>query len=52
MEVHWLRGNPQNNVFEIALQNKVTDLRIYTGCKAVGTGCAYSIGPPELVALL
>jgi hypothetical protein len=43
-EIHWLRGNPANNVFEVSLQNKVTDLRVYTGCKVVATGCAYTLG--------
>lgn len=43
-EIHFLRGNPQNTVFEVSLQNRVTDLRIYTGCKVVGTGCVYTIG--------
>lgn len=43
LEVHFTRGTPSHNVFEISLQNRVTDLRIYTGCKVVGTGCVYAL---------
>ena len=32
IEVHFLRGSPPNNLFEVAFSNGTTDLRLYTTC--------------------
>ncbi|MDW8281572.1 MAG: hypothetical protein RMK29_07665 [Myxococcales bacterium] len=44
LDIQWLRGNSANVVFEVSLQNRVTDLRVYTGCRQVGSGCSYELG--------
>jgi hypothetical protein len=33
MEIHWLRGSPENTLFEIAFTNEVTDVRAYARCE-------------------
>jgi hypothetical protein len=40
MDFQWLPGQ-NNDLFEIALSNEHTDVRIYTTCDSVGEGCGH-----------
>jgi hypothetical protein len=41
IEVHFLKGSPANNLFEISFTNSVTSVQIYTACN--GTSAAYGM---------
>lgn len=44
VEVHFTKGNAAHSLFEISLQSRTTDIRVYTACTgafSVGGGCVY-----------
>lgn len=47
IEVHWVRGNQAHTIYEVSLQNQVTDLKVYTGCRVPpggdANGCVYAL---------
>src|SRR5205085_9524421 len=55
IEIHFDRGTPPNNLFEISFSNALTDVRIYTACTgstpadgmAVGSGCIFELSQSE-----
>ncbi len=51
LEFQWTPGVGQKT-FELSLKNDGTDIRIYTGCNKVGTGCGYVPGAKEWRAIV
>ena len=55
IEIHFDRGTPNNNLFEISFANSVTDIRIYTACTGTtpaeglptGNGCIFELDQQE-----
>src|SRR5262245_28885569 len=51
LEIHFQRGTPPNNLFEISFSNTLTDIRIYTACNGgtpadgmpLGSGCVFEL---------
>ncbi len=48
LDIQWVKGNPADTIFEITLQNKVTDIRVFTACRppagGAPNGCSYPLG--------
>ena len=51
LEFQWTPGTGQQT-FELSLTNDGTDIRIYTTCKKVGTGCGYVPSATEWKAIV